>query len=109
MALNSVQEYFDTLSDRFVAEAAKGFDAVFHWQLSGDDGGEFHAKVKDGALEVAQGPHDDPTVSLMVSAENYLKIINGQMNGTMAVMTRKMKVNGNIMMAKKMQQIFPLK
>ena len=47
-------------------------------------------------------------MTLEADADNYLKVINGEMNGMMAVMKRKMKVGGNIKLAKKMQQIFPI-
>ena len=107
--MNSVGQYFETLPQRFRAEASKGVDAIFQWEITGEGGREFHAVVKDGTLALASGKHEKPTVTLVVSAEHYLKIVNGEMNGVMAVMTRKMKVNGNVALAKKMQDIFPIK
>jgi putative sterol carrier protein len=107
--MSSVGQYYDTLPQRFQAEAAKGVEAVFQWEITGDGGRNFFASVNDGKLTITEGRHEKPTVSLNASADVYLKIVNGEMNGTMAVMTRKMKVNGNIMLAKKMQQIFPIK
>ena len=106
--VNNVNEYYETLTERFVAAKSDGIDAVFQWEIEGDGGRQFHAVVKGGAVEVAEGAHEKPNVTLKVNAENYLKIVNGQMKGLMAVMTRKMKVDGNIKLAKKMNDIFPI-
>jgi len=107
MAINSVTEYFSTLNDRFVADAAKDVDMVFQWNITGDDGGTWHAHVANGAMDLKQGEADSPTVAITISGDNYVKLINGKLNGAFAVMTRKMKVTGNVMMAKKMDEIFP--
>lgn len=106
--LSSVKTYFDTLDQRFVPSAAKGVDAVIQWEIAGPEGGDFHAIVKDDAVAVETGKHASPSVTISISDENYLKLLNGKLNGAMAVMTRKMKVNGNIKLARKMQQMFPV-
>ena len=101
------QEYFDTLADRFVASAAKGVNAVFQFDLTGEGGGKWHVTVDNGELAIGEGLHDSPTATVTAGAENYVKIANGEINGLRAVMTRKMKINGNLVMARKMQHMFP--
>ena len=108
MPVSSCQEYFDTLPKRFVADASKGVSAVFQFNLSGDGGGDWHAIVNDRSVEIVVGKHAEPSSTITASADNYVKIANGEMNGLRAVMTRKMSVGGNLVMARKMQQIFPI-
>lgn len=105
--VNTVQEYFDTLDQRFVESAAKGVDAVFQFDISGDGGGVWHVVVKDGGMEVHTGAHDKPSAIVSAKADDYVKISNGDINGLRAVMTRKMKISGNLVVARKMQQMFP--
>ena len=105
--VSSVQEYFDTLNDRFVQSASKGVEAIFQFEISGDAGGTWHVIVKDEKLEINSGSHDDPSARITSSDANYLKICNGDMNGLRAVMTRKMKIQGNLVLARKMQHMFP--
>lgn len=105
--INTVQEYFDTLGDRFVQSAANGVSAVFQFEISGDGGGTWHVIVNDGAMEVHSGPHSEPSATVSAKAADYIKISNGDMNGLRAVMTRKMKIGGNLVVARKMQQMFP--
>jgi putative sterol carrier protein len=108
MALvSTVKEYFDTLSARFVPSAAKGLSAVFQFELAGEGGGTYHVTVADGAMTVAEGPSPSPSATLKMSADNYVKMANGELNGAMAFMKGQLKVTGNVLLAQKMQSIFP--
>ena len=105
--VTTVKEYFETLPARFVAKAAKGLKAVFQFELAGDGGGTYHVTVDDGQMAVAEGPSPTPSATLKMSAENYVKMANGELNGAMAFMKGQLKVTGNVMLAQKMQAIFP--
>ncbi len=107
VAISSVPEYFATLDQRFVQTASEGVEAVFQFEISGDGGGTWHVVVKDGAMSVGEGTHAKPSAVVTAKAADYVKIANGKMNGLRAVMTRKMKITGNLVMARKMQHMFP--
>ena len=108
MPISSCQEYFDTLDARFVASASKGVDAVYQFELTGDGGGTWHVIVKDGGMTVGEGEHSSPSSTVTAKAEDYVKIANNEMNGLRAVMTRKMRIGGNLVLARKMQAMFPV-
>ena len=105
--VSSVKEYFETIGTRFVASAAKGVSAVFQFELSGAHGGTFAVAVEDVNVKVSEGAHEAPTVVLKMDADDYVKMANGKINGHWAAVTGKLKVSGNMMMAMKMQQLFP--
>ena len=63
--------------------------------------------VTDGAMAVAEGASSAPSTTLRMTAENYVKMANGELNGAMAYMKGQLKVTGNVMLAQKMQAIFP--
>jgi putative sterol carrier protein len=105
--VSSVKEYFDTLPQRFVASAAKGINAIFQFELAGDGGGTYHVTVNDGTFAVAEGAAPSPSATLKITADNYVKMVNGQLNGAMAFMKGLLKVTGNVLLAQKMQAIFP--
>lgn len=106
--VTSAKHYFDTLSERFVASAAKGVNAVFQFELTGDGGGNYFITVNDGTMSVTEGTAPSPTTTIKVAAADYVKIVNGQLNGMMAVMKGQMKVSGNVLLAQKMQAMFPI-
>ena len=107
MIVNSVQDYFDTLPQRFQPAAAKGMNAIFQFELSGDGGGTYHVKVEDGSMTVVQGAAPAPSATIKMKGDDYVKMVNGQLSGTMAFMKGQMKIAGNVLLAQKMQTIFP--
>ena len=107
LVVRSAEEYFETLERRFVPGAAGGVDAVFQWELGGEGGGVFHALVRDGRLEVQRGAHAQPTVSLVLPAADYVRVVNGELDGTRAFTVGGGKVKGSIAAAMKMRSLFP--
>lgn len=107
MRIASCNEYFDTLDKRFVPSAAKGVHAIIQFELEGDGGGTWHIDIHDAAMSVVKGANAKPTAVVGAAAADYVKIVNGDMSGLRAVMTRKMKVSGNLVLARKMENMFP--
>lgn len=83
----------------------KGVDAVFQFDLSGDNGGTFHAVVADGEAEIVESPHDSPNVTIILSAEDFEKMMEGELNATSAFMAGKLKVKGDMSLAMKLQAL----
>lgn len=108
MPIKTCQEYFDTLDTRFVQDASSGVDAVYQFNLTGDGGGTWHVVVKDMGISVGEGEHPSPSSTVTADASDYVKIANNEMNGLRAVMTRKMRIGGNLVLARKMQAMFPV-
>lgn len=103
--VSSTQEYFDTLKDRLVADAAKGVNASFQYNLGEE---VWHAVIEDGALtDVGQGALEKPTLTINMKADQFLDMSNGDLDGAKAFMTRKLKVKGNVAMAQKMKKFLP--
>jgi putative sterol carrier protein len=109
--VTTVQEYFDTLQNRFSPEGAKTVQAVFQFELAGEGAGcgTWHVVVDHGTMKVNQGAHTAPTATIKMTGDDWVKMVNGQLNGAMAFMKGQMKVTGNVLMAQKMQAIFPPK
>lgn len=101
-------DYFSTLPSRFVPSAAVGLDAVFQWELSGEGGGTWHAVVRDGTLDVQAGPHEHPGVTLALSAGDYVEMVNGRLNGMVAFTSGRARMAGDMKLAMRMKDLFPV-
>ena len=55
MTLATVQDVFSKMPDVFDADAAQGLDAVFQFEITGDNGGSWNIAVKDGTCEILEG------------------------------------------------------
>jgi hypothetical protein len=60
MAITNVREVFEKVSKAFDPDAAKGLDAVFQFDITGEGGGLWNVAVKEGACEVKEGKADVP-------------------------------------------------
>ena len=108
--VGSVQEYFETLSERFVPTAAKGVNATILFDLSEgstDGSGQWLVTVQNETCTVAPGRIEKPTVTITMKPTDYINMANGDLDGTKAFLTRKLKVSGNIPMAQKMKSFLP--
>lgn len=90
----------------FNPEAARGVNAVIQMNISGEDGGTHHIKIANGQAELIDGPASDPTITLSVSAQDWLDITSGKLDGVKAFMTGKLKVQGDMGLMMKFQQLF---
>ncbi|GHE19502.1 SCP2 sterol-binding domain-containing protein [Halomonas urumqiensis] len=95
----------DKLHSHFDPQAAQGMDEVFQFHFS--DAGSHYLVVKDGTLDVKEGEHDAPSVSLSMSTDTLKGVMNGEINGMTAFMTGKLKASGNVMLATKLSSLFP--
>lgn len=103
----TVNEVFANMGQVFKADKAAGVDSVFQFDLSGGNGGKYWLKVSDGKYEYGEGQHENPSVTLIASADDYIKIANGDMNAMSAFTSGKLKVKGEMGLALKLQSLFP--
>ena len=108
--VNTCQEYFETIGDRFVADKAKGLKApiTYQYDLSGDGGGTWWVQVDEAGPTVHRtAPEGKVDVTYAMEASEYVKLANGDIDGRKAFMTRKLKVSGSIPKAQKMNKFLP--
>jgi putative sterol carrier protein len=106
MAYSSCKEAFDTAPTRFKKDAAKGLNATYQFDLSGDGGGNWIISIKDEQCEVKEGKAASPNITLSMAAKDYLDMINGKLNGQMAFMTGKLRIAGDMGLALRLPNLF---
>lgn len=109
MPASNVAEAVETMKGRFNAGAASGMSAVYQVNLTGAEPGNYFLAIKDGSLETGDGTHDSPNITISMASSDFVAMTNGQLNPTMAYMSGKLKISGDMGLAMKMQTIFPQK
>jgi hypothetical protein len=51
----TVSQLMEKMPGAFIPDKAQGVDAVIHFKFTGEESGEWNAKIKDGKVDVAQG------------------------------------------------------
>ena len=66
-----------------------------------------HITVSEGECTLQEGEHSDPNVSLHLSGETLRDIMSGEQDGMMAFMSGNIQVDGDVMLAAKLMELFP--
>ncbi|MBI5958378.1 MAG: SCP2 sterol-binding domain-containing protein [Chloroflexi bacterium] len=106
--VNTVQEIFANIGQNFKPDKAEGVDAIFQFVLTGDNGGNYWIKVANKQADVHEGENEAPTMVVTATADDYLALVNGDLNPMMAFMQGKIKVKGEMALALKLQALFGL-
>ncbi len=103
--MSTAAEFIEKMNDRFDPAAAQGENIVFQFNI--EDQGTYHLTIKDGTCGMGDGEAADPNVTLSMNSETLQKLASGELDGMMAFMSGKLKVEGDIMQATKLQKLFP--
>ena len=106
MEIETPKEFFEkVLPKRFNAEKTEGVNATVQMKITGPTGGNWIISIKDQKLEVEEGTHPSPEMSIEMSDSNYLDVVNGKISGERAFMTGKLKFKGNITTAMQLKNL----
>ncbi|MBR9920850.1 MAG: SCP2 sterol-binding domain-containing protein [Bacteroidetes bacterium] len=86
-------KFIKGLPEKVNPAVVEGMETKFHFDISGDTGGKFTVDLKDGKVEVQDGLEGDPECTVRTSDENLGKLLKGDLNPMMAVMTGKVKIS----------------
>jgi putative sterol carrier protein len=103
----TVKEFFQLLPDQLDSDAAEDLDAVYQFDLSGAQGGQYILTIREGACQIAEGLHAAPHVVLSMAGEDCIKILKGQLSGTSVAMSGRLKISGDIGLAMQLRALFP--
>jgi putative sterol carrier protein len=105
-APTSSKQVFEQMPAHLNKDAAKGLNAVFQFDLSGDGGGKWAVLVNNDQCQIQEGAHPSPNVTISMSAKDHLDLATGKLNGQMAFMTGKLRIQGDMGLALKLQSLF---
>ena len=106
--VDSVQAFFDGLSGTMDPSKLAGMKATFQFVVTGDGGGEWNVVVADGKAAIAAGKAENPSIVLTASTADWLALMNGDLNGQTAFLTGKLKIQGDMTLAMKLESFFKL-
>ena len=101
----TLQEFFDTLPERIDTAKLAGINALFQFVGTDEGGGEWFVRIADGVPEVGTGHVDNADLTATAQTSIFLDIVNGRLRGEMAFLTGRLKVEGDITLALKIESL----
>jgi putative sterol carrier protein len=97
------REFFDSLPSRIDPAKTAGVNKSYVFDIEG--AGVWKVDVTDAGVEVTDGG-GDADVTIHASEETFRAIAEGKQNPTTAFMTGKLKIDGDMGAAMKLQKLF---
>jgi len=103
----TLKDFFRALPRALDQVAAEDLEAIFQFDLSGPQGGQYVLTIQSGTCSVKEGSHADPHVTLSMAGEDCLKVLNGQLSGPAIVMSGRLRISGDVGLAMQLKSLFP--
>ena len=87
------KDFIYGLPGKVPASAIEGMETTFHFDLDGEDGGQYTISVADQKVEVTDGLNGEANCVVKSSGENFVSLAKGDLNPMMAMLTGKLKIS----------------
>jgi putative sterol carrier protein len=108
MAASNVKEVFDThIPDRLKAkpDVVQKINAVYQFNITGPNGGHWSVDCTTAEGRITEGQAPNAKCTVTATDLDFMNIVNGKLNPQMAFMSGKLKIQGDMGLAMKLQQI----
>jgi putative sterol carrier protein len=99
-------DIFNQMVQEFQPDKAGNLNARFQFRLAGDEGGDWVVTVANRECAVTQGTADKPDVTIAMQASDFVKMVVGDLQPIVAFMQGKIKLQGDMNLAMKVQELF---
>ncbi|XP_022071941.2 hydroxysteroid dehydrogenase-like protein 2 [Acanthochromis polyacanthus] len=97
---------FDTIKGVINEDVVKATQAIYQFDLSGEHSGVWFLDLKSGSGSVGQGqPPIKPDVVMTMDSSDFNKMFSGKLKPTMAFMSGKLRVKGDMSLAIKLDKL----
>lgn len=93
LKIENARDFIISLPETVKQEWLNEVDTNFHFDIEGDNGGQFSVIVKDNKMEVFEQFEGTPNCVIKAKEKNLLALLRGEMNPMMAVFTGKLKIS----------------
>ncbi|RRV05392.1 SCP-2 family sterol carrier protein [Pseudomonas sp. v388] len=105
--MSSVDQAVQAMQAKFNPAAATGLDLIFGFHITDEDK-HYALIVKDNACQLQEGENPDASVTLIMDSTTLKGIVSGETDGMQAFMGGKLRAEGNMMLAMKLSELFPV-
>jgi len=103
-----IAAYFESLPNRLASADLRGVEATILFSFTGEGGSDWNLSLHDGIAETGQGAAAGPNVTITLAAEDFKAILAGKLGGQTAFLTGRLRIQGDMNLALKLQSLLRL-
>jgi putative sterol carrier protein len=105
--MTTVKEIFQMIDSQLKEDPSRadGIVAVYQFNLSGDEAGVYQVILRPDAGFVVEGEQEASDCTLTIDSSDFKKMVEGELNGTEAFMSGKLKIDGDMGLALRLQEV----
>lgn len=101
-----IESTFDTIKGIINEDVVKATQGIYQFDLSGEHSGVWFLDLKSGSGSVGQGESPvQPDVIMKMDSSDFSKMFSGKLKPTMAFMSGKLRVKGDMSLAIKLDKL----
>jgi len=101
-----ILDMFATLQKRFQPRNAADLDVAIGYDIGGEDGGRWTARIRKGACTVQEGLGENLTVKLKAQSPDWVALMLGKTDALSLLSTGRAAIEGEAKLALKLGEIF---
>jgi multimeric flavodoxin WrbA/putative sterol carrier protein len=102
----TARELLQMMPGVLIPEAAAGLEAVFQFEVSGQENFTAHLEIKNGQATYHDGPAAHPDVIIKTPADIWLAVATGELDGAQAYMTGAFQMEGDLSLLMRLGSLF---
>jgi putative sterol carrier protein len=106
-AAKTCDELLRSMPLGFNPGTAEGLEAIYQFEVSGSESFTAHIKIAEGICTYHSGPAAKPDVIVKTPADVWLAVSKGELDGQIAFMNGKYRVDGNLTLLLRLKAMFP--
>lgn len=105
--MSEVKQVFAEIDDVLKEDTSyvEDINTIYQFDIKDEDPGVYQLILKGADSYTLEGEKETPDCTLQLAGGDFVKLANGELNGTQAFMSGKLKIKGNMGLALKLQSI----
>jgi putative sterol carrier protein len=102
----TVEGSFEGLREAFAPDRAANVNKTIQFDFTGAEEGTWRLTVANGTISYAHEVAENPNATVTVDSQDWLKLLQGELNPMTAVITGKLKIKGEMALLAQFQTWF---
>lgn len=87
------------------SEPIKDMQSLYQFEITGTEEGTYQLDIQRGEVKVSEGIQAEADCTLKMSLKSFHQFLAGKLKGTVAFMTGKLKIDGDMTNALKLESV----